>query len=424
MCSENQSKLPLTEPLSPLVPQAEVVALREECETLRHEASRLRSALDQEQAHRQRLEQECAADRQRAERYYLDRQDYKQHLREAASAYQELKTAYRRIKSSTITIKNPNTIITTAATEVRGHATVAPEEEQDKLEESPTQALPVEEQNWGFPLLTQRNNPHPVTIKKEEVNVVKEEEEEVDEESQAVANINIIVDQPSSNSPKHRPAWKKAVRTRRLLEGGERKDKNEEEEGEDIFLQPQAKKWAPDRPAVARQQAFTAQARVAPSNLPNPEAPPRQQQQQQRGQSLPNGAFKHQEVIRKRKDREKLEGFECQDCKRFYDAMEKWGAIGVLPQCQHHVNPKTAAARAGAAPVGNGAALQQQARQANLRNELRAGASRHRYLFEPPLTPKGFWDLGFSPPKNASQEEAERVPSRPSSAPDSFNSHR
>lgn len=426
MGSENQSQLPLTEPLSPLVPQAEIFALQEECETLRLESSRLRSALDSEQAHRQRLEQECTAERRRAELYYLDRQDYKQRLREAASAYQELKYAYRRIKSSTPTIKNPATSITTAAaatcvpamTEV--HPTEAPKDEQDELEGSPTQAIPVEEQNRGIPLLTQHNSLHPVTIKKEEVNVMKEEvkEEEFKVESPAVAVVDNILRQPSSYSPKHRSAWKKAVRTRTAVEGGEGADKNEEEE-EDIFLQPQAKKYAPDRPAVARQQeeqALAAQARVPSSNLPNPEAPPQQQEQQQQQQQhqdqpLPHGAFKHQEVIRKRKDRENLEGFECQDCKRFYDAMEKWGAIGDLPQCQHHVIPKAAH-------------QQQQAQQAKLRSELRAGASRHRYLFEPPLTPKGFWDLGFTPPKKSSQEEAEKMPPRPSSAPDSFSSQR
>jgi hypothetical protein len=399
MGSENQSQLPLTEPLSPLVPQAEVFALQEECETLRLEASRLRSAFDREQAHRQLLEQECVAERQRAESYYLDRQDYKKRLREAASAYKDLKYAYRRIKSSIPTIRNPTTTAapTHVAAMTRVHPTEAPEEEQDKLEGSPTQAIPVEEQNRGIPLLTQHNSPHAVTIKKEEVNVMKEEEEkeEFDVESPAVAI---------------RPAWKKTVRTRTVLEGGEHADKTEEEEEEeeeDIFLQPRAKKWAPDSSAGAKQQqqehTLAAQAGVPPFHLLNPDAPPQQHQDQ----SLPNFAFKHQEVIRKRKDREKLEGFECQDCKRFYNAMEKWGAIGDLPQCQHLVNPKAA---------------QQQQQQANLRNELRAGASRHRYLFEPPLTPKGFWDLGFSPPRKTGLEEAEKMPPRPSSAPNSFNS--
>jgi FtsZ-binding cell division protein ZapB len=415
--SENQSILPSTEPLSPLVPQSEVDALQEECETLRQEATRLRSALETEQAHRQQLEQQCSTERLRAESYYFDRLEYKRRLREAASAYSELKIAYKRVKSPTIHKNNNLSDATTveAATRIaamtRVDATEAVKEDKEQqfddveMGGSPTQAVPEEEQNrFRVPLLTQAAPVRPEgAIKEDEKNDVVNEQF------------------PLSHSPKYRPAWKKAVRKRR--NGELIDDDEEEEEDEDLFLQPQAKKWVPTR-------RFTASGVVAAKpnqrpNIPRPLSaagittttttttrdalPPPQQQQQQ--QDLPQGGFKHREVIRKKEDREKLQGFECQDCKRFYDAMEKWGAIGVLPQCQHHLNANPAQGGASGSKIG----AQQQQGHLNFRNELRAGASRHRYLFEPPLTPNGFWNLGFSPPnKTSSREQEEEEKEQPS----------
>ena len=37
------------------------------------------------------------------------------------------------------------------------------------------------------------------------------------------------------------------------------------------------------------------------------------------------GDYKYQAVIRKKAEREALVGYDCPDCKRFYEAIESWG---------------------------------------------------------------------------------------------------
>lgn len=76
--------------------------------------------------------------------------------------------------------------------------------------------------------------------------------------------------------------------------------------------------------------------------------------------------FKYVEPVRKKSDREKLKGVECKQCKKFYDA--------VLPN------------DGGRDANGN---------QRNFRCEHHDGVSRHRYRYPPPLTPEGFWNIGF-----------------------------
>ncbi|XP_027163040.1 protein gamma response 1-like [Coffea eugenioides] len=75
--------------------------------------------------------------------------------------------------------------------------------------------------------------------------------------------------------------------------------------------------------------------------------------------------FKFVEPVRKKTVRENLKGIECKQCKKFYDA--------VLPnECKE----------------GNGNGQ-------NMRCEHHDGVSRHRYRYAPPLTPEGFWNIGF-----------------------------
>lgn len=76
--------------------------------------------------------------------------------------------------------------------------------------------------------------------------------------------------------------------------------------------------------------------------------------------------FKYVEPVRKKADREKLKGIECKQCKKFYDA--------VLPN------------DGGRDTNGN---LQ------NFHCEHHDGVSGHRYRYVPPLTPEGFWNIGF-----------------------------
>ncbi|KAF9616417.1 hypothetical protein IFM89_029671 [Coptis chinensis] len=75
--------------------------------------------------------------------------------------------------------------------------------------------------------------------------------------------------------------------------------------------------------------------------------------------------FKYVEPVRKKSERENLKGFECKQCKKFYDA--------VLPN-----NGK------------NG-----ENNNTNSRCEHHDGVSRHRYRYLPPSTPEGFWNIGF-----------------------------
>lgn len=79
--------------------------------------------------------------------------------------------------------------------------------------------------------------------------------------------------------------------------------------------------------------------------------------------------FKFIEPVRKKAERENLKGVECKQCKKFYDAvLPKDGegkeqctdGIGTSLKCEHH-----------------------------------EGVSRHRYRYAPPMTPEGFWNIGF-----------------------------
>ncbi|KAJ6984874.1 protein gamma response 1-like [Populus alba x Populus x berolinensis] len=78
------------------------------------------------------------------------------------------------------------------------------------------------------------------------------------------------------------------------------------------------------------------------------------------------GGFKYVEPVRKKAERQNLKGVQCKQCKKFYDA--------VLPT------------NGGKSADGN---------QQNVRCEHHDGVSRHRYKYAPPLTPEGFWNIGF-----------------------------
>ncbi|CAL1409335.1 unnamed protein product [Linum trigynum] len=80
-------------------------------------------------------------------------------------------------------------------------------------------------------------------------------------------------------------------------------------------------------------------------------------------QTLTGGknGFKYVETVRKKAEREKLQGVECKQCKKFYDAvLENGGGGNENLRCEHH-----------------------------------DGVSRHRYRYAPPMTPEGFWNIGF-----------------------------
>ncbi|CAN4110404.1 unnamed protein product [Withania somnifera] len=75
--------------------------------------------------------------------------------------------------------------------------------------------------------------------------------------------------------------------------------------------------------------------------------------------------FKYIEPVRKKAEQENLKRVECLQCKKFYDA--------VLP----------------------GEDKDSSSNRQNLRCEHHDEVSRHRYKYAPPLTPEGFWNIGF-----------------------------
>ncbi|XP_057458076.1 protein gamma response 1 [Lotus japonicus] len=77
-------------------------------------------------------------------------------------------------------------------------------------------------------------------------------------------------------------------------------------------------------------------------------------------------SFKYIEPVRKKAERENLKGVECKQCRKFYDA--------VLPNAD------------GKDPDNS---------KQNFRCEHLDGVSRHRYRYVPPMTPEGFWNIGF-----------------------------
>ncbi|KAM7262674.1 hypothetical protein ACFE04_000357 [Oxalis oulophora] len=98
----------------------------------------------------------------------------------------------------------------------------------------------------------------------------------------------------------------------------------------------------------------------------DPNAIPALPKRQSNIQVIGKTGYKYIEPVRKKADREKLKGIECKQCKKFYDA--------VLPN------------NGGKDAEGN---------KQNLRCEHHEGVSRHRYKYAPPLTPEGFWNIGF-----------------------------
>lgn len=84
------------------------------------------------------------------------------------------------------------------------------------------------------------------------------------------------------------------------------------------------------------------------------------------GNNNNNKTFKYVEVIRKKADRELLPGYECEQCRMFYDAINEGSNV----------------------PFD--------------RKKFINDCSRHKHLFEPPSTPPDFWEVSF--PENETQE--------------------
>ncbi|KHN19440.1 Protein gamma response 1 [Glycine soja] len=97
----------------------------------------------------------------------------------------------------------------------------------------------------------------------------------------------------------------------------------------------------------------------------NAKSSPQKKQKQSSVTVANTRSFKYVEPVRKKAERENLKGVECKQCRKFYDA--------VLP---------------------NAAGKDTDSKQ-NFRCEHLDGVSRHRYRYVPPMTPEGFWNIGF-----------------------------
>lgn len=89
-----------------------------------------------------------------------------------------------------------------------------------------------------------------------------------------------------------------------------------------------------------------------------------------------NYEYKYQQVVRRKDERERLPAFECESCRKFFEALETWGQpseIGQVLSCGHTVQ------------------LSKEA--------LMQVGGRHRYRYKPPDTPRGYWDMNLTPVK-------------------------
>lgn len=131
------------------------------------------------------------------------------------------------------------------------------------------------------------------------------------------------------------------------------KDMNSDDETQDMKAEPGPK----------RQHSKDLNSDEETQDMKADPGPKRQQLQAPT--SGPKG-FKYVEPVRKKAERQDLNGVECKQCKKFYDA--------VLPDVVSK----------------NGEVSKQ-----NFRCEHHDGVSRHRYRYVPPMTPEGFWNIGF-----------------------------
>ncbi|KAK9836606.1 hypothetical protein WJX74_004232 [Apatococcus lobatus] len=121
---------------------------------------------------------------------------------------------------------------------------------------------------------------------------------------------------------------------------------------------------------------------VPAAEASEPNAPQKEDQRQPQPHHGSGPGYKYKETVRKRADREALPGFDCPDCRGFYEAMASWGHLKIsqLPSCGH-------APPGRATPANEGQSL--------TRRQIQDAASRHRAQHRAPETPAGFWDMGF-----------------------------
>lgn len=108
--------------------------------------------------------------------------------------------------------------------------------------------------------------------------------------------------------------------------------------------------------------------------------------------------YKYQEVIRRKDEREKLTAFECEACRRFWEAIDTWGAIPQQPGTHAMASSSSSSMKCGHSRLPPNATAEEAKVKAAIYVEgLKQNSGRHRYRYEPPSTPKEFWNMNFTP---------------------------
>eukprot|EP01068_Selenidium_serpulae_P009852 Selendium_serpulae@DN5336_c0_g1_i3.p1 len=124
----------------------------------------------------------------------------------------------------------------------------------------------------------------------------------------------------------------------------------------------------------------------------------RDAKRQRHGKPKPN----YREVVRDREARAGMDGFDCSQCRNFYEALGADMPDGTATQKHHGCHNQSKLAHEELKPQnenetkprgrGRGASNSRLMVEA-----LKQGSTRHRFHREPCFTPPGFWDLGMPP---------------------------
>lgn len=166
---------------------------------------------------------------------------------------------------------------------------------------------------------------------------------------------------------------------------------------------------------VCKQQPQSSAVHISVTSKPQTDSAPSMQTAGSNGQqavadaaapcAVDAGGFKYQEVVRGKSARELLPAFECEECRKFYSALQSWGPAGqaAMPVCGHAApKPKQGAQQAAGPQAAEGATGRNGRPQQSMQlpavvHDVMQNAGRHRAKWRPPSTPPGFWHIGFTP---------------------------
>eukprot|EP00918_Siedleckia_nematoides_P081437 GHVU01178583.1.p1 GENE.GHVU01178583.1~~GHVU01178583.1.p1 ORF type:complete len:232 (+),score=26.64 GHVU01178583.1:91-696(+) len=114
------------------------------------------------------------------------------------------------------------------------------------------------------------------------------------------------------------------------------------------------------------------------------------------------GAAPERRVVRKRSEREALPGWECDQCRRFYEALASDGFhVPSGAQTCRHSSTMPVATRSGTPPpsVGGCSSRGDRGKAGTSGNDVVQQTSRHRLQTKATSTPPRYWDIDFPSPR-------------------------